>query len=102
MQLARDVLRKHNYHHSNYLHGYHHRDHLWLVDHYLGKDLALCLPALKHTAIAPLRRLFTSSGMLNGHYVGCVRASFLDTSTLAGRSGYFDSVGITRDILQVG
>ena len=40
--------------------------------------------------------------MLNGGYVGCVRVSFLDTSTLAGRSGYFDSVGITRDILQVG
>lgn len=39
--------------------------------------------------------------MLSGHYVGCVRVSFLDTSTLAGRSGYFDSVGITRDILQV-
>ena len=58
-----------------------------------------------HTTLAltPQHHSFISSpGMLNGHYVGCVRVSFLDTSTLAGRSGYFDSVGITRDILQVG
>ena len=50
----------------------------------------------------PYPPLFSPSDMLNGDYVGCVRVSFLDTSTLAGRSGYFDSVGITRDILQVG
>ena len=67
VQLARDVLHKHNHHHHYHHHSHrtsstNHSDRLWLVDHYLGKDMALCLPALKHTALAPLRRLFSSSG----------------------------------------
>ena len=95
---AYESIRRHRHHRHRFA------PRVWCIDHYLGKDLALCLSPLKSTPFLPLRRLFSGltddRGLFSRTHVRRIRVSFCDTGTLSGRSGYFDDVGITRDILQ--
>mmetsp|Transcript_6414 Transcript_6414/g.18480 ORF Transcript_6414/g.18480 Transcript_6414/m.18480 type:complete len:790 (+) Transcript_6414:39-2408(+) len=63
------------------------------IDHYLGKEMVLNLMALRFGNVA-----FTP--IWSNHYVANVRITFKEDIGTEGRGGYFDKVGIIRDVMQ--
>lgn len=68
-------------------------DHLFRIDHYLGKEMVQNLTVLRfsNTWFAPL---------WNAQNIQCVILTFKEPFGTEGRGGYFDQYGIIRDILQ--
>lgn len=68
-------------------------DHLYRIDHYLGKEAVqnLCVLRFANTTFEPL---------WNRNYVSAVQISFKEDIGTQGRGGYFDSFGIIRDVIQ--
>jgi glucose-6-phosphate 1-dehydrogenase len=68
-------------------------DHLYRIDHYLGKELVQNLTVLRFSNIW-LERIW------NAHDIQSVMLTFKEPFGTEGRGGYFDQYGIIRDILQ--
>jgi glucose-6-phosphate 1-dehydrogenase len=68
-------------------------DHLFRIDHYLGKELVQNLTVLRFS-----NRWLEQ--VWNKENVQCVILTFKEDITTQGRGGYFDKFGIVRDILQ--
>lgn len=68
-------------------------DHLYRIDHYLGKELVQNLTVLRFANIW-LERIW------NTENINCVILTFKEPFGTEGRGGYFDQYGIIRDILQ--
>jgi len=68
-------------------------DHLYRIDHYLGKEMVQNLICLRfaNEFLEPL---------WNRDHVQCVLITFKEDFGTQGRGGYFDKSGIIRDILQ--
>lgn len=68
-------------------------DQIFLLDHYLGKEAVANLLSLRYanTMIAAL---------MNRTFVSHVQISALEIKDIEGRAGYFDNVGILRDMIQ--
>ena len=68
-------------------------DHLYRIDHYLGKEMVQNLICLRfaNEFLEPL---------WNRDHVQCVLITFKEDFGTQGRGGYFDQSGIIRDILQ--
>ena len=66
---------------------------LFRIDHYLGKEVILNLPALRwaNACFEP---------MWSRHNIESVLITFKENIGTDGRGGYFDNVGIIRDIIQ--
>uniref|UniRef100_A0A7S1Z999 Glucose-6-phosphate 1-dehydrogenase n=1 Tax=Trieres chinensis TaxID=1514140 RepID=A0A7S1Z999_TRICV len=68
-------------------------DHIYRIDHYLGKEMVKNLMVLRftNTYCEPL---------WNRNYIGSVTITFKEDFGTKGRGGYFDGYGIIRDIIQ--
>ncbi|KAM8793703.1 glucose-6-phosphate 1-dehydrogenase [Eudromia elegans] len=66
---------------------------LYRIDHYLGKEMVQNLMVLRFG-----NRLF--GPVWNRDNVACVVVTFKEPFGTEGRGGYFDSVGIIRDVMQ--
>ncbi|KAL8426513.1 hypothetical protein Efla_004878 [Eimeria flavescens] len=66
---------------------------IYRIDHYLGKEMTLSIIALRFANVA-FKPLFHRSN------VRCVRITFKEDIGTKGRSGYFDTYGIIRDVMQ--
>ena len=66
---------------------------LYRLDHYLGKEVILNIPTLRWANQ-------TFEPLWNGRYIESVQLTFKEDLGTDGRGGYFDSVGIIRDIIQ--
>ncbi|KAF5099057.1 hypothetical protein D0Z03_001090 [Geotrichum reessii] len=63
------------------------------IDHYLGKEM------VKNILILRFGNIFFSSSW-NNKYISNVQISFKEPFGTQGRGGYFDSIGIIRDVMQ--
>ncbi|CEM02434.1 unnamed protein product [Vitrella brassicaformis CCMP3155] len=63
------------------------------IDHYLGKEMVLDLIPLRFGNVA-----FTP--IWSNHYIDSLRITFKENIGTEGRGGYFDKVGIIRDVMQ--
>lgn len=63
------------------------------IDHYLGKETVQNLLALRFA-----NQLFEP--LWNNHYVSHVEITMAEDIGIAGRAGYFDGIGIARDVMQ--
>ncbi len=63
------------------------------IDHYLGKETVQNLLALRfaNTLFEPI---------WNGNYVDHVQITMAEDVGIAGRAGYYDGIGATRDVIQ--
>jgi len=68
-------------------------DHLYRIDHYLGKEMVQNLSVLRFS-----NNWFESNW--NRNNIECVVLTFKEPFGTDGRGGYFDKYGIIRDILQ--
>jgi glucose-6-phosphate 1-dehydrogenase len=68
-------------------------DHIFRIDHYLGKEMVQNLTVLRFSNIW-LERIW------NAENIQCVMLTFKEPFGTDGRGGYFDQFGIIRDILQ--
>lgn len=68
-------------------------DKLYRIDHYLGKELSQNMVFMRFTNI-----MF--SGIWNKEHISNVQITFKEPFGTDGRGGYFDSVGIIRDVIQ--
>ncbi|KAL7563073.1 hypothetical protein ACA910_022566 [Epithemia clementina (nom. ined.)] len=68
-------------------------DHLYRIDHYLGKEMVQNLTVLRFSNIWFER-------VWNAENIKCVILTFKEPFGTEGRGGYFDQYGIIRDILQ--
>lgn len=68
-------------------------DHLYRIDHYLGKELVQNLTVLRFSNVW-LERIW------NANDIQSVILTFKEPFGTEGRGGYFDQYGIIRDILQ--
>lgn len=68
-------------------------DQIYRIDHYLGKEMVLNLMVLRfaNSVFEPV---------WNRHYISTVQITFKEPFGVEGRGGYFDEVGIIRDIQQ--
>jgi len=68
-------------------------EHIYRIDHYLGKELVQNLMMLRfgNIFLEPL---------MNRDYVSSVTITFKENFGTQGRGGYFDNYGIIRDIMQ--
>jgi glucose-6-phosphate 1-dehydrogenase len=66
---------------------------LFRLDHYLGKEVILNIPTLRWA-----NQIFEP--VWSRQYIESVQLTFKEDLGTAGRGGYFDSVGIIRDIIQ--
>eukprot|EP00931_Biecheleriopsis_adriatica_P088670 TRINITY_DN62940_c0_g1_i1.p1 TRINITY_DN62940_c0_g1~~TRINITY_DN62940_c0_g1_i1.p1 ORF type:complete len:536 (+),score=107.90 TRINITY_DN62940_c0_g1_i1:50-1609(+) len=68
-------------------------DHIYRIDHYLGKELVQNLLTLRfaNSLIEPT---------LNKNYVASIRITFEEDFGTEGRGGYFTNYGIIRDVIQ--
>lgn len=66
---------------------------IFRIDHYLGKEM------VKNILILRFGNLFFSSSW-NNKTISNVQISFKETFGTQGRGGYFDSIGIIRDVMQ--
>mmetsp|Transcript_2719 Transcript_2719/g.4928 ORF Transcript_2719/g.4928 Transcript_2719/m.4928 type:complete len:562 (-) Transcript_2719:2337-4022(-) len=66
---------------------------IYRIDHYLGKELVQNINVLRfaNSIFEPL---------WNRNYVKSVQVSFSEDFGVEGRAGYFDNIGIIRDIMQ--
>ncbi|ODQ45075.1 hypothetical protein PICMEDRAFT_17573 [Pichia membranifaciens NRRL Y-2026] len=68
-------------------------DELFRIDHYLGKEMVKNL--------IPVRFSNTCLGSSwNNRYIDSIQITFKETFGTEGRGGYFDSIGIIRDVMQ--
>eukprot|EP01041_Mallomonas_annulata_P007034 gene7034-14304_t len=75
------------------LHNISNPSNIWLIDHYLGKDMI--------RGILPFRAtnpIFEYS--FNKDVIEFIHIEFKEPNLILGRSGYFDEYGIIRDIIQ--
>ena len=63
------------------------------IDHYLGKETVQNLMALRFA-----NQLFEP--VWNNHYVDHVQITMAEDIGIGGRAGYFDGIGIARDVIQ--
>lgn len=68
-------------------------DHIYRIDHYLGKEMVQNLSALRFA-----NSIFEP--VWNSRHVELVTITFKETIGTAGRGGYFDKYGIIRDVMQ--
>mmetsp|Transcript_8996 Transcript_8996/g.16207 ORF Transcript_8996/g.16207 Transcript_8996/m.16207 type:complete len:517 (-) Transcript_8996:188-1738(-) len=68
-------------------------DKLYRIDHYLGKELAQNMVFMRFTNM-----MF--SGIWDKEHIANVQITFKEPFGTDGRGGYFDSVGIIRDVIQ--
>ena len=66
---------------------------IYRLDHYLGKEVLINIPHLRWA-----NQSFEPT--LNANYVESVQVTFKEDLGTGGRGGYFDNVGIIRDIIQ--
>jgi len=66
---------------------------VYLIDHYLGKEMVQNLTVLRF-----------ANGMFeplwNRHHISMVMITFKEDFGTQGRGGYFDTIGIIRDVMQ--
>lgn len=63
------------------------------IDHYLGKEM------VKNILILRFGNLFLSSSW-NKNYISNIQITFKEPFGTEGRGGYFDEIGIIRDVMQ--
>lgn len=68
-------------------------DELYRIDHYLGKEMVKNLLVLRFG-----NELL--SGVWNSKHIASVQISFKEAFGTEGRGGYFDEIGIVRDVMQ--
>lgn len=68
-------------------------DHIYRIDHYLGKEMVQNLTVLRFSNTWFER-------VWNGNDIQCIILTFKEPFGTEGRGGYFDKYGIIRDILQ--
>ncbi|KAJ4460619.1 putative Glucose-6-phosphate 1-dehydrogenase [Paratrimastix pyriformis] len=68
-------------------------EHVYRIDHYLGKEMVLNLFILRFANIL-LQPLWSRQ------YIKCVLLTFKEPIGTEGRAGYFDQFGIIRDVIQ--
>jgi glucose-6-phosphate 1-dehydrogenase len=75
------------------LHDVFHEDHIFRIDHYLGKEAVedLLVFRFANTLIEPV---------WNRNYVRSVQVTMSETIDVEGRGSFYDSVGAIRDVLQ--
>lgn len=78
---------------SNHLASLFKEEHLYRIDHYLGKEMVQNLLVLRFA-----NRLF--GPIWNRDNIACVQITFKEPFGTGGRGGYFDEFGIIRDIMQ--
>ncbi|KAI4836746.1 glucose-6-phosphate dehydrogenase-6-phosphogluconolactonase [Plasmodium brasilianum] len=67
--------------------------HIYRIDHYLGKDMVSGLMKLKFTNTFLL-------SLMNRHFIKCIKITLKETKGVYGRGQYFDPYGIIRDVMQ--
>ncbi|CDK25966.1 unnamed protein product [Kuraishia capsulata CBS 1993] len=68
-------------------------DELYRIDHYLGKEM------VKNLSVLRFSNSFISAAW-DSRSIACVQISFKEPFGTEGRGGYFDSIGIIRDVMQ--
>lgn len=68
-------------------------EHIYRIDHYLGKDMVSGLLKLKFTNTFLL-------SLMNRHFIKCIKITLKETKGVYGRGQYFDPYGIIRDVMQ--
>ena len=68
-------------------------DHLYRIDHYLGKEMVQNLTVIRFSNVWFER-------VWNAENIKCIILTFKEPFGTEGRGGYFDKYGIIRDILQ--
>ena len=68
-------------------------DEIYRIDHYLGKEMVKNLLVLRFG-----NELF--SGVWNNKHISSIQVSFKEAFGTEGRGGYFDTIGIIRDVMQ--
>lgn len=66
---------------------------IYRIDHYLGKEMVQNIITTRFA-----NRIF--SALWNSNNIACVQITFKETIGTEGRGGYFDSIGIIRDVMQ--
>ncbi|KEG11462.1 glucose-6-phosphate 1-dehydrogenase [Trypanosoma grayi] len=66
---------------------------IFRIDHYLGKEMVQNIVVTRFA-----NRVF--SALWNSNNIACVQITFKETIGTEGRGGYFDKVGIIRDVVQ--
>ncbi|KPI87665.1 glucose-6-phosphate 1-dehydrogenase putative (G6PD) [Leptomonas seymouri] len=66
---------------------------IYRIDHYLGKEMVQNIITTRFA-----NRIFSS--IWNSNNIACVQITFKETIGTEGRGGYFDSIGIIRDVMQ--
>ncbi|KPA81983.1 glucose-6-phosphate 1-dehydrogenase putative (G6PD) [Leptomonas pyrrhocoris] len=66
---------------------------VYRIDHYLGKEMVQNIITTRFA-----NRIFSS--IWNSSNIACVQITFKETIGTEGRGGYFDSIGIIRDVMQ--
>ncbi|WLF76792.1 Glucose-6-phosphate 1-dehydrogenase [Lodderomyces elongisporus] len=66
---------------------------IYRIDHYLGKEMVKNLLVLRFG-----NELF--SGVWNKSHIASIQVSFKEPFGTEGRGGYFDTIGIIRDVMQ--
>lgn len=66
---------------------------IFRIDHYLGKETVQNILALRFA-----NQLFEP--VWNNHYVSHVEITMAEDIGISGRAGYFDGIGIARDVVQ--
>ncbi|EMG49781.1 Glucose-6-phosphate 1-dehydrogenase [Candida maltosa Xu316] len=66
---------------------------VYRIDHYLGKEMVKNLLVLRFG-----NELF--SGVWNNKHISSIQISFKEAFGTEGRGGYFDNIGIIRDVMQ--
>ncbi|KAI5951247.1 ZWF1 [Candida jiufengensis] len=68
-------------------------DEIYRIDHYLGKEMVKNLLVIRFG-----NELF--SGVWNKNHISSIQVSFKEPFGTEGRGGYFDTIGIIRDVMQ--
>ncbi len=69
------------------------RESVFRIDHYLGKETVQNILAFRFT-----NQLFEP--LWNNHYVSHVQITMAEDIGIGSRAGYFDGIGIARDVMQ--
>lgn len=68
-------------------------DEIFRIDHYLGKEM------VKNILVVRFANEFFS-GVWNKNHISSIQISFKEQFGTEGRGGYFDDIGIIRDVMQ--
>ncbi len=77
----------------HFISGYYKKEQIYLLDHYLGKSGIQSILNLRHS-----NRLLNT--LLKGKEIANIQISALEDVGVTNRIGYFEQVGIVRDMLQ--